>query len=355
MRLVADSPAVAHIEESWPEFARDPRHVRLGLASDGVSPYSIKSSTYSTWPVALMNYNIPPWLATKKGFIKLALIIPGPKQTTNFDVFLQPLVEELSQLWQGVSDVFDGRTHRIGRDRWFTLRGIMMWTMHDYPGYGIISGFQTKGYCACPTCAVDLPYSWLYQLRKVVYMEFSTFLPLDHPFRGVGEDRNLDPPPVARTMDWWENTWMDVQGGRRQQDESGLRRWSILHQLPYWKHLQIHHLLDPMHIEAKVVKSLIKHLFGEKDNVRSRRACEEFNVHPDTWMQINEDGSETMPSAPWVLRKEERKVLCQRISKIRFPTGFGSYLRKTFKTDKRTWPTSRSSLRPLEIDEMGPL
>ncbi|KAL3702065.1 hypothetical protein R1sor_020087 [Riccia sorocarpa] len=119
-------------------------------------------------------------------------------------------------------------------------------------------------------------------------------------------------------MDRWENTWMDVQDGRRQQDESGLRRWSILHQLPYWKHLQIHHLLDPMHIEANVVKSLIKHLFGEKDNVRSRRACEEFNVHPDTWMQINEDGSETMPSAPWVLRKEEHKVLCQRISKFDF-------------------------------------
>ncbi|KAL3682082.1 hypothetical protein R1sor_000104 [Riccia sorocarpa] len=36
MRLVVDSPAVAHIEESWPEFTRDPRHVRLGLASDGV-------------------------------------------------------------------------------------------------------------------------------------------------------------------------------------------------------------------------------------------------------------------------------------------------------------------------------
>lgn len=77
MRLVVNSPAVAHIEETWPEFARDPRHVRFGLATDGISPYSIKSSTYSTWPVALMNYNIPPWLATKKGFVILALIIPG--------------------------------------------------------------------------------------------------------------------------------------------------------------------------------------------------------------------------------------------------------------------------------------
>ncbi|KAL3702522.1 hypothetical protein R1sor_020544 [Riccia sorocarpa] len=131
MLLVSDSPAVAHIEETWLEFARDPRHLRLGLASDGVSPYSIRSSTYSVWPVALMNYNIPPWFTTKKGFILLALIIPV--DTKNVDVFLQALVEELSQLWEGVDDVFDNRTHRIGR--------VLIWTMHDYPGFGAISSF----------------------------------------------------------------------------------------------------------------------------------------------------------------------------------------------------------------------
>ncbi|KAL3679302.1 hypothetical protein R1sor_022258 [Riccia sorocarpa] len=177
MRLVSDSPAVAHIEETWPELARDPRHLRLGLASDGVSPYSIRSSTYS----------VLSWLATKKGFILLALIVPGPKQTKNVDVFLQPFVEELSQLWEGVDDVFDNRTHRIGRDRRFVLKDILMWTMHDYPGFGAISGFQTKGYCACPTLRIHVAI-WL---RKVIYLQYSTFLPLDHPFRGVGADQKL--------------------------------------------------------------------------------------------------------------------------------------------------------------------
>ncbi|KAL3682163.1 hypothetical protein R1sor_000185 [Riccia sorocarpa] len=263
MRLVSDSPAVAHIEETWSEFARDPRHLRLGLASDGVSPYSIRSSTYSVWPMALMNYNIPPWLATKKGFILLALIVPGPKQTKNVDVFLQPLVEELSQLWEGVDDVFDNRTHRIGRDRRFVLKGILMWTMHDYPG--------------------------------------------------------LAPSPVSRPR-------------------------AIVHvPLAHTCCHMIHHLLDPMHIEANVVKSLIKHLFGEKDNVRARRGCEKFNMHPESWMQVSDDGTETMPPAPWVLRKEERKTLCQRISKIRFPTGFGSYLKKAFTTDKASWPSDLKS------------
>ena len=41
MRLPVDSPAHKHVESTWPEFGRDPRHVRLGLASDGVSPHSL--------------------------------------------------------------------------------------------------------------------------------------------------------------------------------------------------------------------------------------------------------------------------------------------------------------------------
>ncbi|KAL3701031.1 hypothetical protein R1sor_019053 [Riccia sorocarpa] len=123
MRLVVDSPAVQHVEQTWPEFRRDPRHLRFGLASDGVSPYGVKSSSHSTWPVVLTNYNVPPWLASKKGFLLLALIIPGPKKVKNIDIYLEPLVEELQQLWDGVDDVYDGRTERIGRDRWFTLKG----------------------------------------------------------------------------------------------------------------------------------------------------------------------------------------------------------------------------------------
>ncbi len=41
MRLPVDSPAHKHVESTWPEFECDPRHVRLGLASDGVSPHSL--------------------------------------------------------------------------------------------------------------------------------------------------------------------------------------------------------------------------------------------------------------------------------------------------------------------------
>ncbi|KAL3696626.1 hypothetical protein R1sor_010702 [Riccia sorocarpa] len=270
MRLVVDSPAVQHVEQTWPEFRRDPRHLRFGLASDGVSPYGVKSSSHSIWPVVLTNYNVSPWLASKKGFLLLALIIP----VKNIDIYLEPLVEELQQLWDGVDDVYDGRTEQIGRNRWFTLKGVLLWTMHDYPGYAQVSGFQTSGYAACPTCGPALP--------------------------------------VARVLICLNR---DVEEGHIPAERAGLKRWSILHRLPYWKDLMIQHILDPMHIEANVTKSLIKRIFGEKDGKPARRACEEFGVHPEAWIQVE----------------------------IRFPTGFGSCLRKGFEKDGPKWPSTLKS------------
>ncbi|KAL3683528.1 hypothetical protein R1sor_001550 [Riccia sorocarpa] len=162
LRLVVDSPAVRHVEQT------------------------VKSSSHSTWPVVLTNYNVPPCLASKKGFLLLSLIIPRPKKVKNIDIYLEPLVEELQQLWTGVDDVYDGRMERIGRDRWFTLKGVLLWTMHDYPGFAQVSGFQTSGYAACPTCGPSLPVAKSSHLSKHVYMSYSTYLPLDDPLRGIG-------------------------------------------------------------------------------------------------------------------------------------------------------------------------
>jgi hypothetical protein len=43
-----------------PEFARDPKSVRLGLSTDDCQPYSSDSTTYSCWLVFVMPYNLPP-------------------------------------------------------------------------------------------------------------------------------------------------------------------------------------------------------------------------------------------------------------------------------------------------------
>jgi hypothetical protein len=87
----------------------------------------------------LLNYNIPPWLSTKKFFIMLALLIPGKQSVTSefFDVYMEPLVEELVELWKGV------KAYDVLKDigsRSFKLRAVLLWTIHNFPGYGTVAG-----------------------------------------------------------------------------------------------------------------------------------------------------------------------------------------------------------------------
>ncbi|WVZ80513.1 hypothetical protein U9M48_027983 [Paspalum notatum var. saurae] len=99
----ADGDAWKALDEFDPEFARDPRSVRLGLATDGFTPFSTSASPYSYWPVFIMPYNLPPEMVLKDEFIFLALVILGPEHLgKNLNVSLHPLIEELKQLWTGV-------------------------------------------------------------------------------------------------------------------------------------------------------------------------------------------------------------------------------------------------------------
>ncbi|CAL8991201.1 unnamed protein product [Prunus brigantina] len=59
-----------------------------------------------------------------------------------------------------------------------------MWTINDFPAYGNLSGYSTKGEKACPVCGVDTCSKWLTHSRKCVYMNHRRFLAHNHPFRG---------------------------------------------------------------------------------------------------------------------------------------------------------------------------
>jgi hypothetical protein len=103
----ADSEAWQTLDRFDPEFARDPRSVRLSLSTYGFQHHSTDSHPYSCWPVFMMPYNLPPDKCVKEGFIFLALVIPGPKEPKKqMNMFLQPLFEDLKNLWSGV-DAYD--------------------------------------------------------------------------------------------------------------------------------------------------------------------------------------------------------------------------------------------------------
>ena len=147
MRHPVDSEAWNAVDERWPEFSLEPNNLRLGLAADGINPYKNMSSTYSCWPVMLVVYNLPPSLCMKDEFTFLSMLIPGPKQPGNdIDIYLQPLIDELQELWRGVY------TYDASEKKFFNMRAMLLWTINDFPAYGNLAGCATKGRYACPLC-----------------------------------------------------------------------------------------------------------------------------------------------------------------------------------------------------------
>ncbi|KAL0290178.1 UNVERIFIED_CONTAM: hypothetical protein Sradi_7055500 [Sesamum radiatum] len=72
----------------------------------------------------------------------LTMVISGPSNPKRLiDVYLEPLIDELLQLWHvGV------RTHDHTTNRAFMMRAALMWTVNDLPAYGMASGWSTAGY-----------------------------------------------------------------------------------------------------------------------------------------------------------------------------------------------------------------
>ncbi|PKA53129.1 hypothetical protein AXF42_Ash009859 [Apostasia shenzhenica] len=95
----ADSEAWKHFDRVHSDFAIDARNVRLGLCTDGFNPNRNNGIPYSCWPVFITVYNLPPSMCMKTPYIFMSLLIHGPKSpTSNIDVFLRPLVDELKVL-----------------------------------------------------------------------------------------------------------------------------------------------------------------------------------------------------------------------------------------------------------------
>jgi hypothetical protein len=104
---LADTEAWEALDHFDPEFARDPRSVCLGLSTDGFQPHSEANTPYSCWPVFFMPYNLTPNKCLKQGFVFLTLVILGPKELRKqMNIFLHPLMEEMTEPWQGV-DAYD--------------------------------------------------------------------------------------------------------------------------------------------------------------------------------------------------------------------------------------------------------
>lgn len=163
-----------------PEFATDARHVRLGLCTDGFTPFGYSAAPYSCWPIFITPYNLPPAMCMKASYLFLTLIIPGPNSPgKSIDVYLRPLIDELKMLWNDGVLTYD--THNKQN---FMMKAALLWTINDFPAYGMLSGWSTHGKMACPYCMEHTKAFTLKHGRKPSWFDcHRQFLSPNHPFR----------------------------------------------------------------------------------------------------------------------------------------------------------------------------
>ena len=343
LRHPADSPQWKKVDSVFPEFASDPRNLRLGLCTDGFNPFGSVSSKHSAWPVLLVIYNLPPWLCTKRKYLMMCMMISGPKQPGNdIDVYLAPLIEDLKMLWNEGVDVFDAYKKET-----FKLRALLFTTINDLPAYDNLSGYSVKGHKACPICEDDTNFVQLKYGRKTVYLGHRRFLDRHHPYRRLRKRFNgfpehaSAPIPLTGEEVYRRVARVTVEFGKGKKKKKWTNIWkkrSIFFDLPYWRCLDVRHSIDVMHVEKNLAESIVGtllHIQGKtKDGLNARRDLVEMGIRQRLHPTISVDGKKAyMEPAAHTLSKLEKTRLCECLRGMKVPHGYSSNISKLVSMD----------------------
>ncbi|XP_056688175.1 uncharacterized protein [Spinacia oleracea] len=335
LRHPADSPQWKNFDEKFDDFGKEMRNLRLGLCTDGMNPFGTLSTQHSTWPVLLSIYNLPPWLCMKRKYIMLSLLISGPKQPGNdIDVYLAPLIDDLKVLWNEGVPVFDSYTETN-----FTLRAMIFCTVNDFPAYGNLSGYINKGAKACPICEDDMVGEYLEHCKKNIYWHTRRLLPLDHPYRkkkkpfnGKTEVRVARPPLTGSEVYERVKDINTVYGKPYKAVKGALyKKKSPFWDLPYWRHLEVRHCLDFMHVEKNVFESIIGTLLNitgkTKDGENVRKDMQKLKIRPELAPEDKEKGK-YLPPACYTMSKNEKISFFECLRGIKVPSGYSSNIKR---------------------------
>ncbi|OAO89364.1 hypothetical protein AXX17_ATUG01290 [Arabidopsis thaliana] len=351
MRHPVDSISWAQVNDKCPDFAAEPRNLRLGISTDGMNPFSMQNTNHSTWPVLLVNYNTAPTMCMKAENIMLSLLIPGPTTPgNNIDVYLAPLIDDLKDLWAEGIEVYDS----FAKEN-FTLRAMLLWSISDYPALGTLSRCKVKGKQACNVCGKDTPSRWLKFSRKFVYMGNRKRLPPGHRYRyrkawfdNTVEEGNANriqtSAEIYETLQAFRNDFgkpLDKENKRKRteleddevvqeeecEESNDLWRWkkrSIFFELPYWKDLPVRHNIDVMHVEKNVsdaILSILMQSAKSKDGLKARKDLEDIGIRNNLHTEVRGKKTYLPPAAYW-LSKKEKTIFCKRLSMFRGSDGY---------------------------------
>ncbi|GJU92469.1 putative transposon, En/Spm-like protein [Tanacetum coccineum] len=253
------------IDEKFPEIAKDPRNLRLGISADGVD---VNSGTrhHSVWPVLSVIYNLPPWL------------------------------------WV---DTYDASTKEN-----FNLRAVVLWTINDYlMGNNLwlpIQWIQRR----------YLPYNHPFRRQKKAFNGQQEFQLAPNPLTGE---------QIYNEVQHIENKWGKGKRiiSRLPQKTKKIREV----ELRYWRHNSVPHCIDFMHVEKNVYESLVRTLLNvpgkTKDGMNARLDLEELRIKPELFARQEEDKT-TLPPVGYILTNAKKDIFCETLSNIRVPQGYCS-------------------------------
>ena len=366
MQHPRDGGAWKHFDEVFPGFAAEQRNVRIGLCTDGFSAFASFGTAHSCWPVICCVYNLPPGMCMKEPFLFLPLILPGPKSPgKNLDVYLRPLIDELNVLWDDGVLTYDSKEEQN-----FVMRVALMWTISDFPAYGMLSGWSTHGKLACPYCMGENPAIRLTHGKKQSWFDCTRiFLPRGHSFRnqknafvrGKTCHRHLTERPDGFAI-YQDVCGLDEnvfgQGREATRRSAGLdliiylifrlldtfgsdilvhnagfgteHNWtkkSIFWDLPYWQYQKLRHNIDFMHTEKNNGDNFLFTLMDvptkTKDTERSREDIALICSRQDQHNEVIR-GKPTKPKAKYTLDANQQKAFRLWMSKLKLPDGYAS-------------------------------
>ncbi|RVX18397.1 hypothetical protein CK203_006331 [Vitis vinifera] len=222
MRHPSDSPSWKLVDHRWPDFASEPRNLRLAISAD------------------------------------------GPRQPGNdIDVYLAPLLDDLKMLWDVGVECYDVHQQEV-----FTLRAVLLWTINDFPAYGNLSGHRRF-----------LPCNHPFRKQKKAFNGKQEFSSPPQPLSGEEILRKID----VISNSWGKNK--NSRGKLNVNTTNCWKKKSIFFDLEYWKYLHVRHSLDVMHIEKNVCESIIGTLLtfqvpeGYCSNMRNLVSMEDLKLY----------------------------------------------------------------------------
>ncbi|KAL8124936.1 hypothetical protein AgCh_012563 [Apium graveolens] len=280
-------------------------HDRIAI-EDGFDPFRDKhAKEYTVWPVVVVVYNLPPSMCTKAPYMFMPLLIPGPTDPTkDLQVYLRPLIDELKVLWNTGVETYDMFTRTN-----FIMKAALLWTISDFPGLAMLSGWSTKGKLSCPVCMGEVKGKQLkYGGKTSFYATARYFLEPDDPLRRSTKFGSVETRSVCtrhsggRAKVMCEQIQFPPPGKshkKKPRDYGVKHNWthfSPFFELPYWETLNLRHNIDIMHTEKNVFDNIFYTILADakktKDNTKSRKDCQDLG---ETMMAEPDDNGDEVP------------------------------------------------------------